>query len=49
MRALVTGGAGFLGSHIINELVEANYDVRVLWLKTLCSMIRENASRTITL
>ena len=30
MKALITGGTGFLGSHIVDELVEAQYDVRVL-------------------
>jgi nucleoside-diphosphate-sugar epimerase len=29
-RALVTGGAGFIGSHIVDRLVHENYDVRVL-------------------
>ena len=27
---LVTGGTGFLGSYIINELVERNYSVRAI-------------------
>src|SRR5436190_10581150 len=27
---LVTGGAGFIGSHVTDELVEAGYGVRVL-------------------
>ena len=30
MRALVTGGAGFIGSHLIDELVDAGYEVKVI-------------------
>ena len=29
MRALVTGGAGFIGSHLIDELVDSGYEVRI--------------------
>ncbi len=29
MKALVTGGAGLIGSHIVDELVSKGYDVRV--------------------
>lgn len=30
MRALVTGGAGFIGSHVVEDLVAAGYEVAVL-------------------
>lgn len=30
MRVLVTGGAGFIGSHVVDRLVERGYDVVVL-------------------
>jgi dTDP-L-rhamnose 4-epimerase len=30
MRVLVTGGAGFIGSHIVDQLVSEGHDVRVL-------------------
>jgi UDP-glucose 4-epimerase len=39
-RCLVTGGAGFIGSHIATALVEAGHQVRVL--DNLCTGFRHN-------
>ena len=33
MRVLVTGGSGFIGSHLVNKLVDNSYDVRVFDIK----------------
>ena len=30
MKAVVTGGAGFIGSHLVEELVQRNYEVTVI-------------------
>jgi UDP-glucose 4-epimerase len=39
-RILVTGGAGFIGSHVVDSLLEAGYDVAVV--DNLCRGKREN-------
>src|SRR4051794_14350854 len=41
---LITGGAGFIGSHVASELLRSGYNVRVL--DTLVSQVHgENAKR----
>ena len=43
MRVLVTGGCGFLGSHMVAKLVEASHDVVVvddLWTGRTCNLER---------
>jgi len=34
MRVLITGGSGFIGSHVVDKLIENEYDVRILDLET---------------
>ena len=29
-KAVVTGGCGFIGSHLVDKLIEKNYDVYVI-------------------
>ncbi len=47
MKILVTGGAGFIGSHVADALVEAGHDVHVL--DDLSSGRRENVNPAATL
>ena len=42
-RILVTGGAGFVGSHVVDALVKADYDVYVM--DNFSTGTRENLSR----
>ncbi len=44
-RVLVTGGAGFIGSHLVDRLVDEGYDVRVI--DNLSSGKLENIERHI--
>ncbi|WP_455392256.1 GDP-mannose 4,6-dehydratase, partial [[Eubacterium] cellulosolvens] len=30
MKAIITGGAGFIGSHLIDRLLAAGFDVKVI-------------------
>ncbi|MFA4646312.1 NAD-dependent epimerase/dehydratase family protein [Pyrococcus kukulkanii] len=43
MRVLVTGGAGFIGSHLVDALMERGYEVRVL--DDLSAGVLENIER----
>src|SRR3954462_5425814 len=42
-RILITGGAGFIGSHLADELLSAGYSVRAL--DSLVSQVHEGAAR----
>jgi len=39
-RILITGGAGFIGSHLADELLSHGYRVRIL--DNLCSQVHGN-------
>ncbi len=43
MRILVTGGAGYIGSHTCIELIQAGYDVVVV--DNLCNSCAEALNR----
>ncbi|ROL56692.1 NAD-dependent epimerase/dehydratase family protein, partial [Bacteroidetes/Chlorobi group bacterium ChocPot_Mid] len=34
MKVLVTGGSGFVGSHVVDLLIERGYDIRCIVRKT---------------
>ena len=42
MKALVTGGSGFLGRYLVKELLRQNFDVLVYDLETPPDVFREN-------
>ncbi len=46
-KIIVTGGAGFIGSHIVDELVERGYDVHVI--DDLSGGLKENVNPKATL
>src|SRR5690554_5513418 len=43
MKILVTGGAGYIGSHVAHELLDAGFEVAIL--DSLVTGVRENAPK----
>src|SRR5690606_11229277 len=46
MKILVTGGAGYIGSHVAHELLDAGYEVVIL--NSLITGVRENTPQQAT-
>ena len=44
MSVLVLGGAGYIGSHTVDRLVDQGQDVVVAWLKKGCCCSKEKYS-----
>ena len=45
-KALITGGAGFIGSHLVDELIKDGYEVMVV--DNLLSGNKENISNIVS-
>ena len=45
MKVLVTGGAGFIGSHVVEELVNSQYEV--VLIDSLVTGFLENLSNNV--
>ena len=44
MKVLVTGGAGFIGSHTVDKLIELGHEVRILRLPAKAGASQGNAA-----